>query len=1474
MNGTHLFGFAVMDFCKPGLRINIVGKETTVDEYFMLNTSCTLVGNNTKKAITSQLNVNSIGLASSLTIQDLAVEFIGSKQGFQSQSGTASLTLRNATVNANGAAGVFKYIPSLVLEDCEILTPKGAYYDPAKKYIVDESGNRVTGVVTIGQKPVVEYGIRIDDETVTEENCADVLGNGTISYDAAKNALRLNNAKIKNIVFESNCKSGVRMDVEGTANELETISFNVAGSISGSNTDSNVKSAIKIKNTTSYAIDMQKGGDVTIENVNLDIDGAVCVGNGNNVLTLRNATVSVVNNTAGTQLFKDLANIVFEDCYRYSPTESYFDAEQKTYLERDINKEEKGKPLTKHILIVPGQSLYGNGTFENPYIIEESNMGTFLAPVGDTVYRFFPPANKCVFSYSTELVDESVKVSLGDYFTGSENRKRSNRWLYPGGLTQGVYLFIDHNPSIENKVTISLSEPAEGESTEKAIPLKNGDKFTIPEIGSNASLPIYYKVTLPAKHTVYVKHRLPGQSCNFSFRVEGHGEVGVAARYIASYYNNSDEPQEVFCVSTSHPEFQDATIQITEGLYDIFFYNVNDYTEIHCTGDNYTDILGDGTASYDPTTKVLTLNNVNMKDYALYFDTQYKGYREMFDGFKIKLVGNNVLHSMVEWDIPWTLYGEGNLTLYPETGNGFSSCKVTIEDCNVEIINAKYSGFARDCSVTIRNANVKITSSIENVCVKARIFELEGCRIVSPEGAYFDKDKETVVDKDGNPVTGELIIAKTTTPEKGTGTKDDPFVLDDLLPAPSPIPGPGTPGTGPGGTGTGKYTNPPTIITPPAGTSNCYTFTATDDCVLGLAVSVGNEFEGKLTINGNDAGNIEDREVLLRKGNVVMLDIVNAGKDDLVALNLREVGEGEIWYKAIPLNKGDNAIAEVKKDKDLAMWYMVTLPDVTSLDLSFDTQGTATVFDSDKADNETLGIQVEADGSGMKYSYANTTNSSEDLYIKVENMNAGCTANVEFGGAVLGYGITIDGHEVNIENHADVLGDGTISYDPTANVLTFNNANGRIFVNVNRTEKFTSSLDGIKIKLIGDNTLFGLTVCGDVKSSICGNGTLFINNTASLARTVNFYTEDDLIIEDCSVSMKSLNGFGLRVGTLSKHAKLTIRNASLRIDSPLDCLYETSDLLLEGCTILSPVGAHFDAGKSGIVGDDGELVKGELVIGKLVTPEKGTGTKEDPFKLDDKLPTPGTGGGEGEPGEEGGGGSTPIIIITPPEGSSFYTLTATGDCVLGLYANVGSEFKGTLSIDGVDAGNIEDREILLHKDNVAMLEIANAGKDDMIGIYLRALANGDIWYMPIELVEGDNAIPMVVEGKNLAVWYKALIPADKAMTIATDAKGSILTFSAKNAETQAAPVPLKDNETGLSFVYDNFTDKDIDRYFMVTSMPTACTATVSFTKSAGITDITADDPLTSSPLYNISGQRVSTSYKGIVIRKGRKSVAK
>lgn len=69
---------------------------------------------------------------------------------------------------------------------------------------------------------VTEYGVFVGNTQVTSDNAADVLGNGTVSYDEGSNTLKLNNAVVGSIIFN---------EVSGSAAVEFTGNNKVGGSI-------------------------------------------------------------------------------------------------------------------------------------------------------------------------------------------------------------------------------------------------------------------------------------------------------------------------------------------------------------------------------------------------------------------------------------------------------------------------------------------------------------------------------------------------------------------------------------------------------------------------------------------------------------------------------------------------------------------------------------------------------------------------------------------------------------------------------------------------------------------------------------------------------------------------------------------------------------------------------------------------------------------------------------------------------------------------------------------------------------------------------------------------------------------------------------------------------------------------------------------------------------------------------------------
>ena len=114
---------------------------------------------------------------------------------------TQFLTVSGAetVLGMKGEEGTYSGFAPELEDGLELTQPVGAYYNEDTGNIVNAEGEAIKGEwVVIGAPVSVEsYEIFIAGTQVTSLNQADVLGDGTVSYDAETNTLTLNNANIE-----------------------------------------------------------------------------------------------------------------------------------------------------------------------------------------------------------------------------------------------------------------------------------------------------------------------------------------------------------------------------------------------------------------------------------------------------------------------------------------------------------------------------------------------------------------------------------------------------------------------------------------------------------------------------------------------------------------------------------------------------------------------------------------------------------------------------------------------------------------------------------------------------------------------------------------------------------------------------------------------------------------------------------------------------------------------------------------------------------------------------------------------------------------------------------------------------------------------------------------------------------------------------------------------------------------------------
>lgn len=135
--------------------------------------------------------------------------------------------------------------------------------------------------------------------------------------------------------------------------------------------------------------------------------------------------------------------------------------------------------------------------------------------------------------------------------------------------------------------------------------------------------------------------------------------------------------------------------------------------------------------------------------------------------------------------------------------------------------------------------------------------------------------------------------------------------------------------------------------------------------------------------------------------------------------------------------------------------------------------------------------------------------------------------------------------------------------------------------------------------------------------------------------------------------------------------------------------------------------------------------------------------------------------------------------------------------------------------------------------------------DDIAMIYNSGLKSAQ--YKNTTLSFADNKTAIEIEGK----------ASEADFSIASDGEGAYISKVLKTNE----------GETGKSTLYITITSNDLQKSNCFEVAITDKTAT-------GIFNIKSDSNATSSTLYNLAGQQVSNSYKGIVIKNGKKYINK
>ena len=595
------------------------------------------------------------------------------------------------------------------------------------------------------------YGFKIADVEVTSENCADLSViegvEGKISYNHETNTLTMQDATIDNVdngIF-INSSEGLNIEVLGD-NSITTENVCITGwaspcRIGGSGT-------LRLKSAESAGI-YAYNSQAVIVGIKLYTEGLYGIGGNDGesgeMLSLRNAYVEA---TGSNGSLCDFQNVVLDGCSITQPAGAAFDANVHAVA---LN----GVKVTDKVVIKPNNY----GILIAGKDVTPQNCADLSIIEGVSGNVSFDPDTKTL-----TLVNATIEVD------------GHNAVLNQTCKDLVIELLGTNTINVTNSAGIYLCEST-------AIKGESGSKLSI----TNDRCAVLFESS-------------PLEIVNCW--LEAEGEWGISA------YDNVAE--EVLTIRNSHVEATGPTGSICdiaglelEGCYiDIpskAAYNA-DTKSVAVNGEtvtskvviepnsygiyiadkpvttlNYKDLTSiygvSGSASYDPDTKTLTLDNATIERNS----TDGTGIvNKTVSDFTVKLIGNNTvtadLASMV-LNQTSTITGDGSLHLTSKRfcGLDMEGASVTINNTSLFVKGgygiAGYIG-AKSEVLTVRNSYVEAEGSGSGSISLISDLILDNCAITQPVGAKFDADQKAVV------LNGEVLKSKVVIEPSASGIND------------------------------------------------------------------------------------------------------------------------------------------------------------------------------------------------------------------------------------------------------------------------------------------------------------------------------------------------------------------------------------------------------------------------------------------------------------------------------------------------------------------------------------------------------------------------------------------------------------------------------------------------------------------------------------------------------------------------------
>lgn len=584
------------------------------------------------------------------------------------------------------------------------------------------------------------YGFKVVGVYVTSDNYLDLTEingvSGKVYFDPNTRTLTLDNATIEadgsNAILNQDCKYLV-IELIGT----NTINVtNSAGIYLQKETSILGTSGSKLTIKSDKGAVLFENSPLEINNCWLEVEGKWGISASNNeaaeVLTIRNSHVEV-KGTSGS--ICDISGLKLEGSYIDSPYNAAYDADTKSVAVNGVTVKEK-------VVIEPGYGFKIAG-------VDVTSLNSKDLSVIDGV------DGKMSYNPETKtLTMEDVTINTTD-LNGIWNKK-----------VKGLKINLVGNNTITSSVAcITIIEPSTiGGSGTLRLKSSGNCGIFLPSSLTVEGVKLYTEGSWGIAGQTFIFQTSSNALTVCNAYVEATGSKGSIIDVDDLVLDGSSITQptgaafdaNVHAVALNGKAVTDKVV-IEPNSYGIYI------ADKPVTTLNYKDLTSiygvSGSASYDPDTKTLTLDNATIERNS----TDGTGIvNKTVSDFTVKLIGKNTvtadLASMV-LNQTSTITGDGSLHLTSKRfcGLDMESASVTIDNTSL-FVKGGYgiAGFigAKSEVLTVRNSHVEAEGSGSGSISLISDLILDNCAITQPVGAEFDADKKAVV------LNGEVFKSK------------------------------------------------------------------------------------------------------------------------------------------------------------------------------------------------------------------------------------------------------------------------------------------------------------------------------------------------------------------------------------------------------------------------------------------------------------------------------------------------------------------------------------------------------------------------------------------------------------------------------------------------------------------------------------------------------------------------------------------